>query len=138
MQSFTAIDNGTVATKRIPYLFLEKGKKIDLTDEEATFYLKSKWLRPTDEVNGRPVPPLMSHTMNIVKKSPVPPSALPASATMTPGYNSNMDALLKKEAAEDGKPIEQAVAAQNAAAAESKIETGGGTAQAGTGNQEVC
>lgn len=137
MQQFMATTNGTVATKRIPYRFLEKGQKIDLTDEEAEFYLKSSWLRPVAEVLGRPVPPIMSHMPKIVSRVAQPFQPQASSATQGEGYNANIRALQEREAREDGKPIVQAVAEQNAAAAESKIESTGGAAAQGTGNQDA-
>jgi hypothetical protein len=133
MVQFVALENGTLSN---PYRFIVKESVVDLTDEEAVMYLKSKWLRPVSE-KRKPVPPIMSHMAKEVSKLAQPYQPQESSAISSENYNANIAAIQAKEAIEDGKTVDAAVASENEAAAEPTLENTGGDAAQGTGNQEV-
>mgnify|MGYP003395327570 CR=1 FL=1 len=117
-KQFRAIENGTLNN---PYRFVAKDSVVELTDEEADFYAKSKWLLPLKKANAIVPPPLMSH-MNI--KHDTRSSAMDAinSLPVDPLYLDNMKRLAAGEKAADEKT--------NAANTPKPDE-------AGTGNQSV-
>ncbi len=101
---FKALSQGTMSN---PYRFIEKDQVVHLTEEEAAFYKKSRWLRPKAEVDAMKPQPLMPH-LKITgsdgsqgRVMQMPPYALPPSP-MTQNYQDQMDAIGKKEAIEDG------------------------------------
>ncbi len=133
MPKFYAKENGTLAN---PYRFIEQGTEVELTDSEAVLYLKSRWLRPVEE-KRKPAPPIMSHLTKQSAKLAEPFKVQPPEGISTVGYQANIEAIRQREANEDAVTVEDAVAGQNAAAAESTIEETGGDAAEGTGNQDV-
>lgn len=132
MVQFYALENGTLGN---PYRFIEKDTVLDLTEAEAAFYSKSRWLRPVEE-KRRPAPPLMSHMAKAVNTLAEVYRPQPSNEVATPQYQANIEALQRKEALEDAAT---AVASQNlaTAASEAPAETTGGDATEGTGNQDV-
>ncbi len=128
MAKFYALENGTMGN---PYRFIEKDTVLELTEAEAVFYSKSRWLRPVEE-KRKPTPPLMSHMAKTVSTLAEVYQPQHSDAVSTPSYQANIDAIQRKES------IEDAIASENLAAATSVLaETTGGDATEGTGNQDV-
>lgn len=118
---FKALSNGTLSN---PYRFVEKDQVIDIPDDQVEFFAKSKWLRPLEEVNRTPTPPIMPFMkvsgMNGIQA--IEASRNPPPSPTLHNYDSNMAAILRKEAVQDK------VAAENKAAADATI------GEVGTGN----
>lgn len=132
MPKFYAKENGTLGN---PYRFIEKDTVLDLTDEQALFYAKSRWLRPVEE-KRLPAPPLMSHMGKEVRTLAEVYLPQDSSVHETSNYQANIDAIKKREDAEDAAANAK-IAEANIAAAGSTIETTDGDAAQGTGNQDV-
>lgn len=137
MADFYALENGTLNN---PYRFIEKGAVVALTDAEAVVYIKSKWLRPVGE-KRKPAPPIMSHLAankdGNASRLAEPFKAQAPEGISTDSYMANIAAIQARELKEDAASIEADVVFQNVAASESTIETTGGDAAEGTGNQDV-
>lgn len=137
MVQFYALEHGTLGN---PYRFVEKDSVVDLTEAEAAIYIKSRWLRPVEE-KRKPAPPLMSHMAKTVPQLPEVYRPQPSGDVSTPAYQSNIEAIQRKEAQEDAATNAAAIAAQNLVAAASGAPdadtTTGGDATQGTGNLDV-
>jgi hypothetical protein len=131
MPKFYAKENGTLSN---PYRFIEKDTVLDLTEEQAVFFAKSRWLRPVEE-KRLPAPPLMSHMAKETRTLAEVYRPQDSSAHETSNYQANIEAIKQREALEDAALTK--VAEENLAAAGSTIETTDGDAAQGTGNQDV-